>query len=175
VFLQRALLILVEVMVGCVWYAGLDRERAGRCICGLIVDPIAVSLCTEQTSKVVSGQVAKHKLLYSFSRASKAPGASQTSFGKDALNEKGFTDGDMVILSIEGGAAIMMSAQECCLQWLCTCMVPCFMHPNISETVAMLACMYCPPVSMLPALVKCACMPCLAMHDVCLEHYCADD
>ena len=103
-------------MVGCMWYAGLDRERTGRCICGLILDPIAVGPCIEQTAKAVSGQVAKHKLLYSFSRASKASGASQTSVSKDALNEKGFTDGDMVILSIEGGAAVMMLAQECCLQ-----------------------------------------------------------
>lgn len=94
-------------MVGSVWYAGLDRERAGRCICGLIVDPNAVSPCTEQTAKAVSGQVAKHKLQYSFSRASRAPGASQNSFSKDALNEKGFADGDMVILSIEGGAAVI--------------------------------------------------------------------
>ncbi|DBA90758.1 TPA: DNA replication endonuclease-helicase Dna2, variant 2 [Trebouxia sp. C0004] len=85
--------------------SGMDRERAGRCICGLIVDPIAVTPCTEQTAKAVSGQVAKHKLLYSFSRASQAPGASQTSFSKDALNEKGFTEGDMVILSIEGEQA----------------------------------------------------------------------
>ncbi len=98
------------------WYAGLDRERTGRCICGLVVDTIAVSPGTEQTAKAASGQVAKHKLLYSFSRASKAPGATQTSFSKDALNEKGLTDGDMVILSIEGGAAGMLSAQECCLQ-----------------------------------------------------------
>jgi hypothetical protein len=98
------------------WYAGLDRERTGRCICGLVVDPIAVSPCTEQTAKAASGQVAKHKLLYSFSRASRAPGASQSGFSRDALNEKGFTDGDMVILSIEGGAAVMMLAQECCLQ-----------------------------------------------------------
>ncbi|KAL0046566.1 hypothetical protein WJX82_003944 [Trebouxia sp. C0006] len=85
--------------------SGLDRERTGRCICGLVVDPIAVSPGTEQTAKAASGQVAKHKLLYSFSRASKAPGASQTSFSKDALNEKGLTDGDMVILSIEGEQA----------------------------------------------------------------------
>jgi len=49
------------------------------------------------------------------------------------------------------------------------------MHPNGSETVAMLACTYCAPVSMLPALVKSACMPCVALHDVCLEPCCADD
>ncbi|KAL0030927.1 hypothetical protein WJX79_001622 [Trebouxia sp. C0005] len=85
--------------------SGLVRERTGRCICGLIVDPIAVSPCIDQTAKAVSGQVARHKLLYSFSRASKAPDASQSSFSKDALNEKGFTDGDMVILSIEGEQA----------------------------------------------------------------------
>ena len=94
----------------------MDRERTGRCICGLIVDPTAGSPGTEQTATAASGQVAKHKLLYSFSRASKAPGAQQSNSSKDALNEKGFTDGDMVILSIEGGAAVMLSAHECCLQ-----------------------------------------------------------
>ena len=59
---------------------------------------------------------------------------------------------------------------------------PYLIHPTTTELVAILACIHCAPVSMLLALVsmlpnfvKSACMPCLALHGICLDHCCADD
>ena len=82
--------------------AGQDREKAGRCICDLVIDATAASPSSELPAKATPGQVVKHKLLYTFTRANQS--LSEDGSSTDALNEKGFTDGDMVILSIEGRA-----------------------------------------------------------------------
>ena len=82
--------------------AGQDREKAGRCICNLAVDTTAVSPSSELPAKAVPGQVVRHKLLYTFTRATQC--LSEDGSSTDALSEKGFTEGDMVILSIEGRA-----------------------------------------------------------------------
>ena len=84
--------------------AGKGREAAGRCIADLVVDAASLnSLSAEHAGRAAPGQVAKHKLQYTFVKASSAPSASARSLAdKDALTEKGFIEGDMVVLSIEG-------------------------------------------------------------------------
>ena len=90
---------------------GQDREKAGRCICDLVFDTAAVSPLSEQSAKDTPGQVVKHKLLYTFTRAPRRLLEHDSS--TDALNEKGFTEGDMVILSIEGRALCIGCAAAC--------------------------------------------------------------
>lgn len=83
---------------------GESREKSGRCITNLVLTPAAT---TEAFAGVLPGQVARSKLLYravkAFSSEEQQPGSS------DALDEKGFAEGDMAVLSIEGQSVALMT------------------------------------------------------------------
>lgn len=84
--------------------AGESREKSGRCITNLVLAPDATA---EASAKVVPGQAARSKLLYTAVRAlqqQEQQSKEQQSGCKSshALNEKGFAEGDMAVLSIEG-------------------------------------------------------------------------
>lgn len=84
--------------------AGESREQSGRCIPNLVLAPAATP---EASAKVLPGQVARSKLLYTAVRVlqvEEQQSKEQHSGWKSsrALNEKGFAEGDMAVLSIEG-------------------------------------------------------------------------
>ena len=89
---------------GFVCKAGESREKFGRCISNLVLAPAATA---EASAKVLPGQVARSKLLYTAVRAlpSEEQQPKEQQSGRksiDALNEKGFAEGDMAVLSIDG-------------------------------------------------------------------------
>lgn len=95
---------LFSILTKFVCIAGESREKSGRCITKLILAPAATA---EASAKVLPGQVARSKLLYTAVRAlpSEEQQAKEQQSGwkcSHALNEKGFAEGDMAVLSIEG-------------------------------------------------------------------------
>lgn len=81
---------------------GETREKAGRCITNLILTPAASTPPSEASASVLPGQVARNRLLYTAVRALPSDEEESRTRGKDALNEKGFAEGDMAVLSVEG-------------------------------------------------------------------------
>lgn len=79
--------------------AGESREKSGRCVTNLVLTPAAT---TEAAARVLPGQVGRSKLLYTAVRAPPLEEQQSGRKGSEGLNEKGFAEADMAVLSIEG-------------------------------------------------------------------------
>lgn len=99
------------------WNAGEKREKAGRCITNLVLIPATNSPPSEASAKVLPGQVARNRLLYTAVRALSSDEEDSRTRGNDALNEKGFAEGDMAVLSVEGQLLCAISLDVTCHVW----------------------------------------------------------
>lgn len=83
--------------------SGGTREQSGRCISNLVLDTNSQQQLPQPPTDNQQGQVLRHKWIYTFGRASQAADVCVTSqAGFRPMNECGFAEGDMMVLSIEG-------------------------------------------------------------------------
>lgn len=83
--------------------SGGTREQSGRCISNLVLDTNSQQQLPQPPTDNQQGQVLRHKWIYTFGRASQAADVCVTSqAGLRPMNECGFAEGDMMVLSIEG-------------------------------------------------------------------------